>query len=272
MTQYKLIVDSEPELKWLKLTELYIPAKYQRALAGKSSLSNIDHIKNNFNWAECGALLVCKTRKDSEKYAVIDGQHRFKGAELREDITRLPCIIITPRELKEQAQTFINVNTRRQSLTSLQYYRAALVAGDKAAELLERLCAETGVIIPTYAFQINQIGPDMFQAVGVLMKMLRRGLFTEGQVRYCFEVIRSAFPGEKGAFRFAMVHALLEWAKKYPKIPKEEIIKTLNGTSVHDIDMKSRETYKGQHHRTAWTIYLEIMERMHANRVKSKAA
>src|SRR4051794_16831426 len=102
-----------PELKWIKLSQLYIPTDYQRPAKNSTSIANINYIKANFNWASCGALIVCELAKSKPaQFAVIDGQHRFKAAEAHGKIEELPCVVITPREAKSQANHFIEVNSR----------------------------------------------------------------------------------------------------------------------------------------------------------------
>jgi hypothetical protein len=53
----------KPELKWIKLTQLFIPSEYQRSIKSDASARNINYIAGNFNWADCGALIVCPTRR-----------------------------------------------------------------------------------------------------------------------------------------------------------------------------------------------------------------
>jgi hypothetical protein len=63
----------KPELKWVKLTELYIPSDYQRPSKSSTSLGSINYIKANFNWASCGALIVCQLAESKPpQYAIID--------------------------------------------------------------------------------------------------------------------------------------------------------------------------------------------------------
>ena len=47
-------VGKKPELRWIKLTELYIPSEYQRPTKSAASMKNIGHIQKNFNWASFG--------------------------------------------------------------------------------------------------------------------------------------------------------------------------------------------------------------------------
>ena len=111
-------LDKKPELKWIKLTQLYIPSEYQRSAKNATSLRNINYIKQNFNWASCGALLVCELEKSQPpQYGVIDGQHRFRAAEAHGGISELPCVVVSPREAQKQASHFIEVNSKRIKLS-----------------------------------------------------------------------------------------------------------------------------------------------------------
>ena len=130
----------KPELRWIKLTQLYVPSEYQRPAKNATSLANINYIKTNFNWASCGALIVCELAKAKPpQYAIIDGQHRFRAAEGHGKITELPCIVISPREAQEQAKHFVEVNSKRIKLHGLHEYRAAIVAGEPTACMIDAI-------------------------------------------------------------------------------------------------------------------------------------
>src|SRR5262245_52083619 len=100
-----------PELRWVKLSQLYVPTEYQRSVKSDTSARNIKHIKSHFNWAEFGALIVCPLAGSKPpQYAVMDGQHRLRAAEEHGGIDELPCVVIGEREAREQAGNFVNIN------------------------------------------------------------------------------------------------------------------------------------------------------------------
>src|SRR4051812_11509933 len=102
------------ELRWIKLSQIYVPAEHQRLMKSDASAKNINHIKAHFDWAEFGALIVCPLAgSEPRQYAVMDGQHRFRAAEARGDIDELPCVIIAERGAGAQAGNFVNINSRR---------------------------------------------------------------------------------------------------------------------------------------------------------------
>jgi hypothetical protein len=106
-----------PELRWVKLSQLYVPADYQRSVKSDASAKNINHIRTNFDWAEFGALIVCPLFGSSPpQFAVMDGQHRLRAAEARGDIDEVPCVIIAERAAGAQAGNLVNINSRRVAL------------------------------------------------------------------------------------------------------------------------------------------------------------
>lgn len=266
----KTIMDIKPDLKWLKLHELYIPVKYQRALEGSASLRNIDHIQKNFNWAEFGTLLVCKTKKDNDKYAVVDGQHRLRGAELRDDVTEVPCVIISPREMKEQALTFININTRRAPLTSLQHHRAALIANDQTALEIDRICKEAEVMIPSYALLTHQLPPDQMQSAGALRKMIDKGNIDPEHIIWALKMLRAAYPKKNGILRFSLIKTLIAWVQKYPDSTKADVVKVLRSVDIDNLDLEARKLrLSGE--KSIWKSYFIILEREYIT-MRKKAA
>lgn len=271
MAMQKSIMDTKPELKWLPLAALYIPIKYQRALEGSASLKNIEHIQKRFNWAEHGTILVCKDKIGSERYAVIDGQHRVRAAELRDDVTELPCVIITPREVKEQAQAFLNINSRRTPLNMLQYHRAALVAGDETAIELERICAEAEVVIPHYLVMSTQLPPDTLQAIGFVRKMIRSGRFESQSIIEALKVLRAAHPRKVGILSYNIVRAVSEWVEHAPEVKFNDRVKTLRSLDVDSFDLEARKLRIQGFNASLWKGYLHlILERY--EELKRKAA
>ena len=181
----------KPELKWIKLTELYIPSEYQRTVKGDSSQKNIRYIRDNFNWASCGAILVCELEKSKPtQFAVIDGQHRFRAAEANGQITELPCVVISPRDAKKQAGHFIEVNSKRIKLNNLAQYHAAVVAGDANATSLDDILRKAKISVPASPMGNNDCPPRTTQAIGTLLRMIDR--YSEKQIIWALTIIPEA--------------------------------------------------------------------------------
>ncbi len=80
MTSALAKAGEKPELKWIKITQLYVDSEYQRSAKSQRSQTNITYMRENFSWAFCGALVVCYI-KATKQYAIIDGQHRYLVAK-----------------------------------------------------------------------------------------------------------------------------------------------------------------------------------------------
>lgn len=266
----KILENARPELAYIPLDQLYIPVKYQRTLDGRISAKNIERIRSKFNWGLFGTLQVCKLHSDAAKYAIIDGQHRFKGVELRGGIEEVPCSIISPRDVKEQAEIFLNINSHRLALSPLQFYRASLVQGDPVALAIEAVSERIGVTIPVYASLSHQNAPDVFQAAGYMMQLLRKGTFNADHLGWAFQVVRNGYPNTKGALRFALVRALMEWHKQQPGTKAEDMAKLLSVTPLHSLESAARNMCSADS-RTLWRAYFETLGRLHASFFKKAA-
>lgn len=267
----KSIMDTKPELKWLKLDELYIPVKYQRAIEGGHSLRIIDHIQHNFSWGEFGTLLVSKLKKDNSKYAVIDGQHRLRGVELRDDIDQVPCVVISPREIKEQAQTFININSNRTPLNSFQLHRALLVAHDPHAIELERICKEADCIIPTYVTLNFKTPPEVFQGPGIIRRMIAEEVYQSDDIIWALKVIRNAYPKKNGALRLPLIQALINFVIAHPGTNRTEMSKTLRTTYELSELSHQADILRRAQGSSLWKNYLILIEKMYKNQEKKAA-
>lgn len=160
-----------PELRWVKLTELYIDPAYQRSAKSEASLKNLRYVQEHFSWAHCGALIVCHV-PDKRQYAVVDGQHRLIAAQARGDIDELPCVMVGGEDFVSQAKSFVVVNTERVVLNSLAKFHAAVAAGDPDAAAVQEILDECGMEAPRNPVPKGETLPRQVQAVGTLVGML----------------------------------------------------------------------------------------------------
>lgn len=271
MAIQKSLADTIPETARVPLSRLYIPVRYQRALEGSQSLGSIEHIQRNFNWAEFGALLVCKTQAKDEKYGVIDGQHRFRAAELRDDIQEVPCIIIAPRSIEEQARIFLNVNSRRVPLNAFQLHRAALVAQDPVALEIERVCRESDVTIPHYPTLQFKSPPETFQGANRLRQIVMRDDYNPDALIWAFKALRTAYPKKHGALRTNLLTALMHWIIDYPETTKAQMVIVLKDLDLNELELQSRRI-RHTNGGSLWKATLTILRKeMGMEKVKKSA-
>lgn len=259
----------KPELKWIKLTELYIPSEYQRTVKGDSSQKNIRYIRDNFNWASCGALLVCELEKSKPKqYAVIDGQHRFLAADAHGGIAELPCVVISPREAQKQAGHFIEVNSRRIKLNNLAEYHAAVVAGEPNATSVAAILKKADVAVPVNPLANKDCPSRTTQAIGSLLKMIDS--YSESQIIWALTIIPEAYGKKPGVMRASLLKAMAEWIKSHPDTSRQVMIRTLQDLDLDQLEKDAR-AYRAIEGKSGLQAFMVVIERQYSAAKKASS-
>ena len=247
----------KPELKWIRITQLYIDQNYQRSAKSDASRKNLAHIKEKFSWAHCGALIVSY---DAERkyYAVIDGQHRLIAALERDDIPELPCVVLKGQEVEEQATSFVAINTKRVILNPLAAFHAAVGAADPDAVSLREILDEAIVDIPAYPIPKGDAHPRQVQAVGTLLKML--GTHSRKQIIWALTIIPEAYADTRGQMRASLIRALADYIKLHPDTDRERMVVALEGVALDQLESDAR-AYKGIKGGSTTAAMIEVLER-----------
>lgn len=137
----------QPEYKRLKLRDLLVDEKYQRAV----SRDRVLDIVYNFDWNLFGALWIGDRRR-SGTYYVVDGRHRMHAAAVL-GITSVWCEVRPTTGSDEEARIFVLLTTKRRKMNSAQQFQAKLVYGDPEA-------IEISKVVGKYRFAIQD--PDLF--------------------------------------------------------------------------------------------------------------
>lgn len=155
------------ELRWIETSALMIDRSYQRDILG-AGMANIRRIVREFKWSRFGALLV--SDRGNGRFAVIDGQHRSVAALILA-LPKVPCLVTTC-SIEEEALAFAALNGNITTLHPLQVFQARLVAGDREARSLVKLCEGCGVTIPRTPTRCDK--PGMSTAIGTLIGARKR--------------------------------------------------------------------------------------------------
>lgn len=127
------VKDGPGVLMMISKHDLRVNPEYQRDIVE----SKVREMSASWSWLACSAITV-GIRGDV--CWVIDGQHRVVAAMRRADITELPCVAFDLEDIRDEAQGFLNINSHRKPMTSIDRLRASAVAGDTAAKQFESLC------------------------------------------------------------------------------------------------------------------------------------
>jgi hypothetical protein len=261
---------TEAAVKWLNLDELYVDSKYQRGTQSNASARNLKHIKQNFHWGACGAVIVSfePTRK---KYAIIDGQHRVAAARQRADIKEMPCVIVDRAQIREQAESFVAINAGRVNLGKLQTFPAAIAAGDETAVSIKQILDESRITIPRYPITNGQTGPRETCALSAIAGLL--GTHSKNQIKWVLTIIPDAYGEEKGQMRSMLIKALALALKQDPKLDLEAMTEALRQNDPEDLHTNGAACVKAQGGR-ALNYMVDILMRSYqaALRKRQKAA
>lgn len=135
-------IDEQGEYMLIHKNEIQIPAEYQRLQNHKK----IADFTRNWSWAGCGALVIAK-REDG--FFAMDGQHRLMASLRRSDIQYLHCLVFNGLSLKDEAQSFLDVNTGRKPLSSNDRHKAKVVSGDENSIFVQDVIRSCGLEIST---------------------------------------------------------------------------------------------------------------------------
>ncbi len=134
--------NAPPTLEWVAVERLSVDPTYQRATDGPHSRKVIFGMVKCWDWALCQPLVV--SRREDGSLFILDGQHRHAGAVERGDIRHLPCVILSGCDGKDEAGTFVALNTKRQKLSQADIFNGMLAASDPVAKATAALLERTG--------------------------------------------------------------------------------------------------------------------------------
>lgn len=159
-----------PQMLWVEIDQLVIDDRYQRPL-NAGNRAAIKRIAGDFRWSRFSPVIVAPI--EGGRYALIDGQHRAHAAALV-GITSIPAMValVAP---EEQAQAFIEINTRQIRVTGHQVYRAALTAGEPWAIACRDAVADAGCRLMTSNQRLAAKKPGQVFAVSLIRRMVDAG-------------------------------------------------------------------------------------------------
>lgn len=263
------LLGPKPELKWIKITELYVDHEYQRNAKSKASRKNLAYMRENFSWAHCGALIVSWIAEKNQ-YAVVDGQHRLMTALARNDIPELPCVVISNQDLQRQAESFAVINSKRVTLTTLAKFHAAVAAGEDQAVAAKEIADECGLEIPSGPVPNSETDPRQLQCVGTLISLLAN--YSRKEIKWALTIILEAYGEQKGQMRANLIKALTEFIKARPDTERSRMVDVLRSVDPQELerDARSYMAIKGGTSKGAMTEALDRLYRF-AGRGTQKA-
>lgn len=197
MSEINRDIGEQPALEWVAVGLIDVDSNYQREV--KPSL--VDKILRGFSWAKFGAIVL--SRKYDGRFAVVEGQHRWKAASVHPDIDRVPAVIVSHADVAGQAQSFLAINRDRMAVTSVEQYWAGLTAGDDTAVAISKVLQSAGCdVVPAQ----GHYRPNLTNSITAIDRCLKR--YGQGATRRALLAIRAAWPDDAKSLRGTLITAL----------------------------------------------------------------
>lgn len=136
------------------------------------------------------------------KYAIVDGGHRWQAAKLQGQAS-VPCWILPPAGLEQQAEDFVELNTQRAKPNSNERFVAGCTAGK------ERELTFLAVLNKHHIGICKGEGKscDMMKSMSDVLKHLSAAEFDAG-----LEFVNECWPAERGRLAASFLDAVRMFA------------------------------------------------------------
>ncbi|WP_396899521.1 DUF6551 family protein [Mycolicibacterium sp.] len=191
-----------PYIAALAVTELFVDHSYQRPL----DLPRARRLAESWEPPLIGVIEVSDRGSDQQpRYAIVDGQHRYAAAKLRDPNAVLVANIHTGLTARDEAHLFYEIDAKRTRLTGWDRWNARRGAGDPTVLAVESVVEDAGLRVE------DSPTNGSVRCVSTCEKVLKLG----GQplLRETLGLITEVWGVEVEAFDAPLVHgtALVLW-------------------------------------------------------------
>lgn len=224
MSKISMAIGEKPRFEWVSVDLIDVDSNYQREL----DRGKVERMLAEFRWDHFGSVILAP--KDDGRFAVTDGQHRTKVAELHPRITHVPAMIINRSGTQAEAENFLVINRDRKAVTPIERYWAGLAAGDVAAARIRTVLESAGCDV---APDSGIYKPHLTNAVTAIGRALER--YGDKAVRQALETIRKAWPKHDKALRGTLIVGLARVIEANPKIDLDRMANMLRPKSFDEM-------------------------------------
>lgn len=205
-----------PELKWVDVDLIDVDHNYQREVDGRA----VERILGDFRWDHFGAVVLAP--KPDGRFAVTDGQHRVKAAQLHPSVKQVPALVTHIDGMVGEAQNFLVINRARKAVTSIETFWAGVVSGDEKCVRVRAVLEAAGcdVVANQSDYRVGHTN-----AVSAVMRSLDR--YGDKAVITACKVICAAWPKDSKALRGTLITALARLVRNNDGIDTDRLVKVL---------------------------------------------
>ncbi|NDK91434.1 hypothetical protein GYA93_17885 [Gordonia desulfuricans] len=184
----------------LPVSQLFTDPAYQREL----DTNRARFMSQTWDPRLVGVIDVADRGPDthhlSPRYAVINGQHRWKAAVLRDPQMSLACNVHTGLTVEEEAKLFWDSDRRTKSLSTWDRWKARRQAGDQVVVEVERIAASLGLRVEQSA------GDNHLQCCAALEFLYGRRI--PETIHDTLELIDDVWPGQPQRYNAAVIKGI----------------------------------------------------------------
>lgn len=224
MTDINLAVGERPELTWVDVSLIDVDHNYQRDADGK----RVERILRLFRWDHFGAVVLAK--KPDGRYAVTDGQHRCKAAQLHPHITEVPALVTSLEGAVQEANNFLIINRERKAVTPVETFWAGIAAGDAEARHIREVLqqADCDVVAANGEYR-----PGQTNAVSAIGRCLAR--YGDAATVQALKAVRQAWPKDAKALRGTLITALARLYRNNAEIETPRLVRVMTAKTPAEL-------------------------------------
>ena len=214
---------AKPRLEWVSVDEITVDRNYQRDLRPR----RISQILKDFNWSRFEPVMLAEKNGG---YNVYDGQHRVEAAKLHPLVDKIPALISTIANMRDEAAAFIDVNRNRTAVSSIEKYHAGIEAGDPDMMAVCSVVGEAGCEIAQFQ---GDIGTNKTNAVVAVSRAI--GTNGDQPVVAALTTLREAWPEDKNALMGVLINAISGIFRNNKTISKPRMVDILAAMSRKEL-------------------------------------
>lgn len=228
-----VIIDQPGELMYIDKNSLNVDYSYQRSI----STVRVAKIRKEWSWMAAQVLVVVE--RDG-KFYVVDGQHRLFAARQHPEIKELACLVFyCENEIKNEARAFILGNKMRSGASSVQTFKAEIVADDELSVKVNNLITSKGYHVGGSARSGNNV--KCIEAIKNSYKINRE--LTEKIWDLCVEIHKGLYiRNEVWLGLFYIEKNIIEGKSLLNKKEKDKLI-SLGSEVIFEAVRKARSYY-----------------------------
>lgn len=154
------------KLEWVRVSEMRVSPKAQRAHNKPGAMALIEEIVSNFDPDKLGTLTV--SERDGT-FWVVDGGHRMNALiKMGYEDQMVQCWAYHGLTEEQEADLFLDLNNVR-TVSVMDKFKVAVVAGRPIETQIDAIARQEGLSIGTYR------GETSIQCAGALMRVYQNG-------------------------------------------------------------------------------------------------